>query len=36
MAVIYTVMTSVLLMIALRFVNPTQIVGQVKGAADDD
>ncbi|ASN22458.1 ABC transporter permease [Arthrobacter sp. YN] len=36
MAVIYTVMTSLLLMIALRFVNPTQIVGQVKGAADDD
>lgn len=36
MAVIYTVMTSVLLMIALRFVNPTQIVGQVKGAADGD
>jgi putative spermidine/putrescine transport system permease protein len=36
MAVIYIVMTSVLLMIALRFVNPTQIVGQVKGAADDE
>lgn len=36
MAVIYTILTSALLMIALRFVNPTQIVGQVKGAADDD
>lgn len=36
MAVIYTVMTSLLLVIALRFVNPTQIVGQVKGSADDE
>jgi putative spermidine/putrescine transport system permease protein len=31
MAVVYTVATMVWLLIALRFVNPTQIVGRARG-----
>ncbi len=36
MAVIYTVMMLVILIIALRFVNPTQLVARVRDARDDD
>lgn len=35
MAVLYTALSSILLVIALLFVNPTQIVAQVKEATDD-
>lgn len=35
MGVIYTVMMLIILIIALRFINPTQLVSQVKEARDD-
>lgn len=35
MAVIYTVMMLVILIIALRFINPTQLVARVKDSKDD-
>ncbi|MGM7699072.1 ABC transporter permease [Microbacterium sp. A84] len=35
MGVMYTVMMLVILVIALRFINPTQLVAQVKDARDD-
>lgn len=35
MAVVYTVMMLVILIIALRFINPTQLVAQVKDTRDD-
>jgi putative spermidine/putrescine transport system permease protein len=36
MAVIYTAMMLVILIVALRFVNPTQLVARVRDARDDD
>jgi putative spermidine/putrescine transport system permease protein len=33
--VIYTAMMLVILIIALRFINPTQLVAQVKESRDD-
>lgn len=36
MAVLYTTMMLVILVIALRFVNPTQLVARVKDTPDDD
>jgi putative spermidine/putrescine transport system permease protein len=35
MAVLYTALSSVLLVIALAFINPTQIVAQVKEATTE-
>jgi putative spermidine/putrescine transport system permease protein len=35
MGVVYTVMMLIILIIALRFINPTQLVAQVKDSRDD-
>jgi putative spermidine/putrescine transport system permease protein len=35
MAVMYTVMMLIILIIALRFVNPTQLVARVRDTSDD-
>jgi putative spermidine/putrescine transport system permease protein len=36
MAVMYTATMMIILVIALRFVNPTQLVGRVKELKEDD
>jgi putative spermidine/putrescine transport system permease protein len=35
MGVLYTAMMLIILIIALRFINPTQLVAQVKEARED-